>query len=216
MPMAHWRSESVDFDKLYERSWEHRIPYFGRLIRRGLERRENGALDYARPLEGKTLIDLGCGVGRFAMLAASRGARVFGYDISPGAIAAAREKAERMGLSKKVSFEVADIAAVDYPEADIWFDMGCLQYIGPIRPVLERLRHVPLFFSELPRKGHPLNIPRLAYRKLLKGNPYRTYTKKEIREVFSVLGNVGIEARGLAWWITAGVGVPCSLDHPRG
>ena len=204
--MADWRSEAIEFDKLYEQSWEHRIPYFGRRLREGLERREYTALCYAAGLEGKTVLDLGCGVGRFAVRAAMEGAIVHGYDISPRAIDVARAKAEEAGLSSRCHFESADLASVEFPPADIWYDLGCLQYIPDICPILKRLEHVPRFFSELPQARHWQNVLRLIYRRALKGNPYHTYTEDRVREVFSVLGEVDLEKCGLSYWIT-----PCGL-----
>jgi len=201
--MAKWQSEAVEFDKLYAKSWEHKIPYFGRVLREGLERRENGALSFAGDLEGKTVLDLGCGVGRFALRAASLGAVVHGYDISPSAIEIARAKAAEAGLSERCHFEAADLAAVDFPAADVWFDLGCFQYIPDVQPILQRLTHVPHFFSELPQAGHWQNVPRLLYRRLLKGNPYYTYTEERLHEVFSLCGNHKIEKRGLSYWITS-------------
>jgi SAM-dependent methyltransferase len=201
--MAKWNSEAVEFDKLYARSWEHRIPYFGRVLREGLERRENGALAYAGDLKGRTVLDLGCGVGRFALRAASLGATVHGYDLSASAIDIARAKAAEAGLSERCRFEAADLARVEFPAADVWFDLGCFQYIADVRPILERLTHVPRFFSELPQSGHWQNLPRLLYRRLLKGNPYYTYTEADIHRAFAACGEHAVEKRGLSFWITS-------------
>jgi SAM-dependent methyltransferase len=52
------------------------------------------------------LLDAGCGTGENSLLAASRGADVVGIDLSPTAIARAREKASERGLAAR--FEVAD------------------------------------------------------------------------------------------------------------
>ena len=52
------------------------------------------------------LLDVGCGTGENSLLAASRGADVIGIDLSPTAIARAREKASERGLAAR--FEVAD------------------------------------------------------------------------------------------------------------
>lgn len=200
--MAEWQREAVEFDNLYGKSWEHRIPYFGRVIREGLRRREENALSLAGGMEGKTVLDLGCGVGRFALRAAAEGAIVHGYDISPGAIDIAKEKAREAGLDDRCHFTSTDLASVDFPPADIWYDLGCFQYIPDIVPILKGLTHVPDFFSELPNSGHWQNVPRLFYRRMLKGNPYYTYSEERIRDVFSVLGDVEVQARGLSYWIT--------------
>jgi SAM-dependent methyltransferase len=52
------------------------------------------------------LLDVGCGTGENALLAASRGADVTGIDLAPTAIARARAKASGRGLTAR--FDVAD------------------------------------------------------------------------------------------------------------
>jgi SAM-dependent methyltransferase len=199
-----WKDESIKFDDLYsESSWESRIPYFGTMVRRRLAEREMKALEFAGSMGGKTILDLGCGVGRFSLKAASMGAQVHAYDISNAAIAVAREQAKAAGLEERCSFYVVDLLDIDFPPADIWYDLGCLQYIPDIAPILRKLTDCRRFFSALPRRGHWLNVPRLIYRNLLKGNPYRTYSEKEIREVFAVCGDVNIEPVGLTFNITS-------------
>ena len=59
-------------------------------------------------IEGKTVCDLGCGNGIFAIGAAMLGAdRVYGIDISENMVKIARENAERMGI--KAEFLTGDV-----------------------------------------------------------------------------------------------------------
>ena len=60
-----------------------------------------------RGLLSGRLLDAGCGTGEHALLAAARGAEAMGVDISPRAIAKARDKAAERGLPAR--FEVADV-----------------------------------------------------------------------------------------------------------
>jgi SAM-dependent methyltransferase len=57
-------------------------------------------------LLGGQVLDVGCGTGEHTLLAAAAGADALGVDIAPRAIAQARAKAARRGLSAR--FEVAD------------------------------------------------------------------------------------------------------------
>lgn len=50
------------------------------------------------PLEGKALLDMGCGSGILSLVAASRGAKVAAVDINPRAVEATRENADRNNL----------------------------------------------------------------------------------------------------------------------
>ncbi len=60
------------------------------------------------PAAGRAL-DLGCGQGLGAVWLARRGLDVLGLDISPVAIAQARDLAERSGVSARCRFDVVDL-----------------------------------------------------------------------------------------------------------
>ena len=199
-----WKAESVKFDELYRSgSWETRLPYFGAVLRNGLIEREKKAIAFAGDLEGKTVLDLGCGVGRFSVRAALMGATVHGYDISAAAIAVAREKAEASGVAGQCTFHEGDLFETTFPEADIFYDLGCLQYIRDFSPLLAHLSHVQRFFSQLPRRGHWLNVPKKIYRQYLRGNPYFTYSEHELRGLFAAWGEVNLEPHGVSFNVTS-------------
>jgi ubiquinone/menaquinone biosynthesis C-methylase UbiE len=60
---------------------------------------------------GDRVLDVGCGPGTFALLAASRGARVTGWDRSADMVTFATGKAAELELADNVTFEVADAPA---------------------------------------------------------------------------------------------------------
>ena len=70
------------------------------------------------------VLDCGCGTGENALLAASFGAEVHGFDLSTRAIAKAREKAAARNLS--ATFEVADALELSAPSQpyDVVIDSG--------------------------------------------------------------------------------------------
>jgi ubiquinone/menaquinone biosynthesis C-methylase UbiE len=59
---------------------------------------------------GASVLDLGCGVGRWSRLAARRGAQVVGVDLSPTMIAEARRRAGDEQISANCRFFTADIS----------------------------------------------------------------------------------------------------------
>lgn len=198
-----WRTRAVSFDRAYTRgTWASRVPYLGKLQRTRLLAREVRAISFGRPFAGKRVIDLGCGIGRFAVQAAAQGATVYGYDISGEAIRIARERAHSAGLSEQCVFEEVDVREADFPPADIWFDLGCLQYIHDIRGIVSRLKDADRFFCCLAGR-HWLNIPRFLYRTVLLGMRYYTYTEADIRSVFDGYAKIRIEQRGLEYYVTS-------------
>jgi SAM-dependent methyltransferase len=69
--------------------------------------------------EGASLLEVACGSGQLALVAARRGARVTGVDIAANSILAARERAQAGGLTAR--FDEGDAEALPY--ADASFDM---------------------------------------------------------------------------------------------
>ena len=62
----------------------------------------------------KTVVDLGCGTGRFSIGAALLGAKeVFGVDVDRDAVRAAQKNAETLGVKEKTHWIVADIDAIN-------------------------------------------------------------------------------------------------------
>lgn len=73
-------------------------------------------------LEGSSVVDLGCGVGKNSFYFAERGAQVVGYDFSKTAIAVAQERTKQENSTIPV-FEVRSIGE-QLPLADSSIDIG--------------------------------------------------------------------------------------------
>jgi cyclopropane fatty-acyl-phospholipid synthase-like methyltransferase len=110
-------------------------PAFVRLAERGL-------------LSGR-LLDSGCGTGENVLLAAARGAEATGVDISPQAIARARDKAAERGLTAR--FEVAD--ALRLGQLGMTFDVLIDSGVFHIFDDEDRGRYVASLAAVLPPGG---------------------------------------------------------------
>jgi 2-polyprenyl-3-methyl-5-hydroxy-6-metoxy-1,4-benzoquinol methylase len=91
-------------------------------------------------VEGKTVLDLGCGTGRIARHLAGRGARVHGIDFAPQMIARAR----RLSPESNPSFAVGSIDEVDGEGLyDVTIVLGVLTIACKDRPeLLAALRRI--------------------------------------------------------------------------
>jgi cyclopropane fatty-acyl-phospholipid synthase-like methyltransferase len=78
-------------------------------------RRVANVLSLLPPLRGRRVLDLGCGMGTFAVEAARRGARATGLDFSAAALPAARRIAAEEGVA--AGFVQADAAAMPFAAA---------------------------------------------------------------------------------------------------
>ena len=80
-------------------------------------------------LDGKDVLDIGCGIGGPARtMAAHATARVTGIDLTPQFIEAARALSAMTGFGERVRFEVGSATAL--PFADKAFDAATLLHVG--------------------------------------------------------------------------------------
>jgi len=96
-------------------------------------RRWSEILDALPPLEGRTVLDLGCGVGDLAAELAARGARVVGIDGNEELLAHARSRRIR-----GTEFRTGDLRALhelDAPVDGIWSSFAAA-YIPDLPPAL--------------------------------------------------------------------------------
>src|SRR5712692_8134587 len=71
-------------------------------------------------LTGKTVLEIGCGTGFFALETLRQGASsCVGVDLSSAAIHEANEFAKESGLQDRATFEVANGASTQHPSCDI-------------------------------------------------------------------------------------------------
>ena len=92
-------------------------------------------LDPLRLSPGAALLDVACGSGQLALVAAERGLKVTGVDIATNLILAARGRAAAAGLD--VWFDEGDAEALPYPDAS--FDAVASLYGAMFAPRPERV-----------------------------------------------------------------------------
>lgn len=88
-------------------------------------------------------LDLGCGLGRTCRYLAHLGWQCDGVDFVEKAIVTARERTAAAGLSARIAFHVASVAALDFlqPPYDLVVDVGCFHaQAAPVR--LQYAKHV--------------------------------------------------------------------------
>lgn len=148
-----WKEEAGFFDQAARRTDTAALAIdpmaFRRYTRPVLRRRFSKEYRFRMMghLEGKRVLDVGCGDGLNAVLFARMGARVTGIDISPGALEVAQRRAEVNGVAGRVTFIGSPIERADFAPGSfdvIWGD-------GILHHVLDEL---PLVMDRLVRWAH--------------------------------------------------------------
>lgn len=121
-----------------------------------------------REVDGKLVLDAGCGNGRYSQWASEYGARVIGVDISDAVDSAARNTHENLN----VQIIQCDIFALPFHEHtfDTVFSIGVLMHTGDAKRAAGSL-------SGLPRPGGSLTVHLYG-----KGNPFYEMIDAAIRK----------------------------------
>ena len=90
---------------------EKRFSRGGRLIDR---REKRAVLDALAPVEGRSVLEIACGTGRFTVALAERGADIVGLDISAEMLAQGHARARR--ADQRVEFLRGDAGRLPFPD----------------------------------------------------------------------------------------------------
>jgi SAM-dependent methyltransferase len=132
-------SYAHDFDAIYGTRHGLVNRFVNRYLRKSMRLRYEKTLAGCRPIEGRTVIDVGCGPGHYSVALATMGAaRVVGLDFAPRMIDIAAEKARRAGVADRCRFVSADVLTYSTEEAyDYAVVMGFMDYVEEPRRLVE-------------------------------------------------------------------------------
>jgi 2-polyprenyl-3-methyl-5-hydroxy-6-metoxy-1,4-benzoquinol methylase len=182
---ARFDREAANFDAIYTgeksavgRAWD-------RLTRENIHWRFGFTLEAIAPIEGKKILDVGCGSGRYCVEYARRGAvKVVGIDVSQAMLDIASRVARDRGLDSTCRFLLSDVLEYHPDEKyDIATAIGFFDYIPDPVGVLSHLREITS--GTLVASFPPLWTFRTPFRKLwrMMGRCYlRFYTRGQVEE----------------------------------
>ena len=131
-----------DWDGIYSApagSLQWRI---NRRFRRAVWKRMLVALDACTPIEGRSVLDIGCGTGELGLrLAAAGAARVVGIDRAGEMVRTATEHARRRGLSAVCQFVEGEFLTHDFGGETFNYSaaLGVLDYVEDSDAFLDRM-----------------------------------------------------------------------------
>src|SRR5207247_6358794 len=103
----HFDDDAQRFDAIYDEKKGIIARFVNNYWRGVVQRRLQLNVEKLRPFEGKKILDVGCGSGRFCIAFAQNGAdKVVGVDFAPAMIDIAKRLAVEAGVAEKCDFRV--------------------------------------------------------------------------------------------------------------
>lgn len=174
-----------EFDSIYSTRNTLVNRVINRTFRKSMELRHRKTLEGCRPIEGKRVLDLGCGPGHYSIALARAGAaHVTGIDFAQGMIDRARLRAAAAGVTTHCTFLAKDFYSYE-PETpfDYVIVMGVMDYVADPKPLIRKVLSMTrdrAFFS-FPVGGTLLGWQRrLRYRHRC---PLFLYTRSEVERL---------------------------------
>jgi len=187
----HFHADAHRFDAIYEDDKSLLVRWIDGVWRGVVRKRFELTLELLAPLTGKTLLDVGCGSGRYCIAYAERGAtRVVGVDFAAAMIDLANEHARQAEVSDRCEFRAGIFPdAVPEETFDASSAMGFFDYVADPVPIVARMR-------ELTRSKMILSFPksrewRAPVRRVrfwFNGCPLFLYSEQRVREILRESG----------------------------
>jgi 2-polyprenyl-3-methyl-5-hydroxy-6-metoxy-1,4-benzoquinol methylase len=187
----HFDADAARFDAIYDDRKSAFARFMDDVWRGVVRRRYELVLKRLGPLEGKSVLDVGCGSGRYCLAYAQRGAaRVVGVDFAAAMIELARRHAQQLGVADRCEFRVGTFpeAVTDGP-FDVSTAMGFFDYVADPVPIVARMRELTrtTMILSFP-KAWEWRVPFRRLRFLLAGCPLFLYSASSVREILTTAG----------------------------
>lgn len=196
---------SEDFDAIYGKDNRLFDQAVNRLFRQAMLVRYQKTLAGCQPIEGCSVLDVGCGPGHYGVALAQQGAaHVLGIDFADGMVTLAENRARNAGVAERCRFVNGDF--LTYPlqsKFDYVIVMGFMDYVKEPQRVVDRVLELTgrrAFFS-FPADGGILAWQRkLRYRSRCELFMYRS---EQIRQIMERTGApFSIESIGRDFFVT--------------
>lgn len=183
----YFDSYALDFDNIYEGRQTLPEKITNRFLRKSIMRRFLKTIRECSPVEGKTVLDIGCGSGRYSTSLAVAGAeQVLGIDFSRKMIELAQERAEQLNVQDRCVFVVEDFLNYEFSNSfDYSIATGFMEYVSePIRTVskIVKLTNRKAIFSFPDSKGILAWQRRFRYKWKC---PLFMYNRRDIVDLFA-------------------------------
>lgn len=189
---SHFEKDAQRFDAIYQDDQKSAFSRFVDKYVRGVVVERLHLVRALAPAKGTwSVIDVGCGPGRFSVDLAKRGAaRVLGVDISTEMLDLAKRAATSQKVESQCEFVKSSFKDLEVKESfDMSLGIGYFDYLeNPIEDLQKMVQvtkgHVIASFP----KRYEWRVPTRKVRFMLTGGFVRFYSKAEVLALFAQLG----------------------------
>jgi len=190
---------AADFGGIYSTSKGVLKNWINRTFRASMMLRYAKTLEGCSPVQGKTVLDIGCGPGLYSVALAERGAgRVVGLDFAEGMLKLARERASLAWVAGRCDFRNQDLFSFDEHESfDYVILMGFMDYMAEPSKVIAKVLTLARSKALL---SFPMDGGFIAWLRKLR---YRRrcdlflYTRRQVEELFLPFTGVDVEIQNI-------------------
>ncbi len=189
----HFHNDAARFDSIYNKKKGPVASIIDNHWRGVVQRRLKENVALLLPLDGKRVLDVGCGSGRFCLeYARNRASHVLGVDFAEGMIEIADQLAKDAGLDKVCEYRVGTFPDI-ISEGDLPFDAatanGFFDYVPEPVQIITKMREMTrgTMIMSFP-KAVEFRIPLRRFRFWLKGTPLFLYRKNQLMEILAQSG----------------------------
>ena len=181
-------SYAHDFNAIYGNSNTFLNRLINKHLRSSMRLRYEKTIQGCSPIEGKSVLDIGCGPGHYSVALAKNGAgRVLGMDFADEMIAIAKDQARSAGVDERCHFACGDFMSDSTGgKFDYTIAMGFMDYMCDARKTIEKVlsaTNLKAFFS-FPADGGILAWQRkLRYKNRC---PLYLYSLPQLHQLFSM------------------------------
>lgn len=140
----YWNREVWSFDSIYTHKKKIILNYLDKIFRWEVYARFDYTIKHSQPIEGKTILDIGCGTGKFALEYAKQKAKeVVGIDIAANMVDLCKHRAKEENFDNICTFIKTDPFDFKTDKIfDICIGMGLFDYITDPVPVIRRMKEL--------------------------------------------------------------------------
>lgn len=182
---SYFERTAAEFDAIHDRrsGWGALVD---RLFRSGMRERQAYVLARAAVVQPPftTLLDVGCGGGKYCTALAERGLAAVGVDFAPAMVELAAHRAAATGVAGRCRFLAGDVMTLSLAPTDLVLAIGVFDYVAKPGPLLARLRELTgrELIASFPRAGTWQGLLRRAWL-LTKRCPVYYYTPADITQL---------------------------------